>query len=173
MVPALQQHRSVKRLIGLFPVVFILHDLEEVFTMVPWMEKHPELMARLPFTPVITSTAEVAGAVLFEWLLTFVAAYWGIVEVRRGRMHWFFMGPAAALFLNVFTHLGQGILAGGYVPGIWTAPTLLLPYMLYLFRRLHTDGLIDRAGLIRALATGIPVGAAVVLVAHQVGHLLF
>lgn len=172
MLSALQR-LAVRHLIWLFPLVFILHDMEEVFTMVPWMEQHPELMARLPLTPAVTTTAQVAGAVAFEWLLTFVAAYCGIRELRRGTTHWFFMGLAAALFVNVFTHLGQGVLAGGYVPGLWTAPTLLLPYMLYLYTRLHRAGLIDRGGLLRALATAVPVGLAVVLVAHQVGRLLF
>ncbi|MDF2628920.1 MAG: hypothetical protein K0R39_2751 [Symbiobacteriaceae bacterium] len=170
---ALQQRLTVDRLIWLFPVVFILHDLEEVFTMVPWMEQHPELMARLPFAPAVTTTAQVAGAVAFEWVLTFVAAYCGVRELRRARTHWFFMGLTAALFLNVFTHVGQGVLARGYIPGLWTAPTLLLPYMLYLYGRLRTAGLTDLGGLLRALVMGAPVGLAVVLVAHQVGGLLF
>lgn len=169
----LQRYLSIRQLIWLFPVVFILHDLEEVFTMVPWMRLHPELMARLPFAPLVTTTAQVAGAVAFEWLLTFVAAYCGVRALRHGRTHWFFTGLTAALFLNIFTHLGQGILAGGYIPGIWTAPTLLLPYMLYLYGRLYIAGLIDRGGLVLAAATGVPVGLAVVLTAHQVGRLLF
>lgn len=167
------QRISIKRLIWLFPVVFILHDMEEVFTMVPWMEQHSEFMERLPFAPVITTTAQVAGAVAFEWLLTFVAAYCGVRALRRGTTHWFFMGLTAALLLNVFTHLGQGILAGGYIPGLWTAPAILLPYMLWLYGRLRLAGLIDRGGLVRALLAGVPVGLAVVLAAHQVGRLLF
>lgn len=169
----LQQRLTVRQLIWLFPVFFILHDMEEVFTMVPWMEQHPALMARLPFAPAVTTTAQVAGAVAFEWLLTFAAAWCATRELRHGRTHWFFMGLTAALFLNVFTHLGQFILAGGYVPGVWTAPTLLLPYLLHLYGRLRTAGLIDGGGLVRALLTGVPVGLSVVLTAHQVGRLFF
>jgi len=170
---SLQQHLSIERLIWLFPVAFILHDLEEVFTMVSWMEQHQELMAHLPISPLVTTTAQVAGAVAFEWLLTIVAAYSGVKAMRRGRTHWFFMGLTAALFLNVFTHLGQVILAGGYIPGIWTAVIVILPYMLYLHRRLHTAGLLDRTGMVRALASGVPIGIATVLMAHQAGRLLF
>lgn len=164
---------SIEELIWLFPVVFILHDLEEVFTMIPWMEQHPELMARLPFAPAVTTTAQVAGAVAFEFVLTLIAAYCGAQAYRRGRTHWFFMGLASALFLNVFTHLGQALLAGGYVPGVWTAPTLLLPYLLYLQRRLRAAELADRSELLQALVTGVPIGLAVVLAAHQIGRLFF
>lgn len=170
---SLRHYLSIERLIWLFPVAFILHDLEEVLTMVRWMEQHPEFMARLPISPLVTTTAQVAGAVAFEWVLTFVAAYGGVKALRHGRMHWFFMGLTAALFLNVFTHLAQGVLAGGYIPGIWTAVIVVLPYMLYLFGRLQSAGLTDRSGLARALAAGVPTGLAVVLAAHQVGRLLF
>ncbi len=170
---ALQTRANLIRLIGLFPLIFIIHDLEEVFTMAPWMRQHPDLMARLPLTPAVTSTAQVAGAVAFEWVLTFAASCLGARELRRGRSHWFFISLTAALLLNVVTHVGQALLVGGYTPGILTAPTVVLPYMAVLYWRLYQAQIIDLRGFLRALAAGVPVGLAVVLCAHQIGSLLF
>jgi len=164
--------RSLQRLIWLFPLAFIIHDLEEVITMIPWMQQHADLVALMPIQPAVSTTAEVAVAVGYEWILTFVAAYFGARELKRGRLHWFFAGLTAALFLNVFTHLGQAVFVGGYIPGVVTVPIVLLPYMLLLGRRLFAEGFLDRRGLVRALVTGVPVGLAVVLTAHQIGRIL-
>ncbi len=141
--------------------------------MAGWMQENADLMARLPFTPLVSSTAEVATAVAFELVLTVVASYYGARTVRAGRTHWFFMGLAGALFLNVFTHLAQWLYVGAYVPGIWAAPSILLPYMIWLAHRLRRAGLVDSRQALRSLGIAAPVGVVTVFTAQFLGQFLF
>lgn len=52
----------------------------------------------------------------------------------------FFQTALAGFGLHGVVHLLQGLLTRGYTPGLLTAPTVVLPYSIWAWRRLKADG---------------------------------
>ncbi len=133
-------------LMTLLPVVFMLHDFEEIIMFRPWLRRNSdELKARLPrFEAFLTrcglfdySTSAFAVAVCHEFVLLSVVSYGALYAGAYG---WWF-AAFMAFFLHLFVHVGQWIVYRKYVPVIVTS-VLSLPYGFY------TLGLfIEAAGL--------------------------
>lgn len=174
MIAYLDERIPLKRLLWLLPLAFILHDLEEVFTMAPWLAANRGLLPSLVAgrMPALTSF-QVAGAVAFEFLLCVLAAYTGVRALREGRAGRLYVIITAVLFGNVFTHLGQAVIFGGYTPGVWTAPTIALPYTAYALYRLFRAGLLNWRLLGRQTLIGAAIAVPGVLTALQIGRWLF
>jgi hypothetical protein len=111
------------------PAVFLLHDLEELATIEDWTRLHGDrLPAALRFLfPVSTAEFGVAIAAL---LLVFITAAWlaGRARGEGGRAVDFFVLLVAVLGTNALGHVAHAILFGAYVPGLFTAVLLGLPY---------------------------------------------
>jgi hypothetical protein len=128
-------------LIWLFPVVFLIHDGEEVWWAEAWVRENAakleERLAGLPVArPLLTwakgnSRSRFAFIVFCLAILTVVCAY----QASQGE-YLLFAGAVAVLFGNVFTHLGQSIAFGGYTPGVVTAVLVALPYSAWTLHAL-------------------------------------
>lgn len=126
---------SVLYLVLSLPIVFILHDMEEVVVQHRWMLAHREsLVLRFPkMRPMIEHLSKIgtkafALAALEELMVIIVATCYVLIGGICSTQIW------SALFLafslHLFVHSGQAILFRGYVPGIVTS-LLLLPYSIY------------------------------------------
>jgi hypothetical protein len=149
------------------PVVFLLHDAEEILTVESWLRAHrTELPEQLqPFAAVTTGQFTLAVALLFVGFVA--AAIHGVRQARHGRTSAPFMIIAGALVANGLTHLAQAAYFRSYTPGVVTALALVLPYGYALGARLLATGLATRRTLVVAVTAGavaqIPIVALVLL----------
>lgn len=173
MLDTLNGWFSVGTLLWLFPVMFMLHDFEEIIFIDGWWERHGA--AALPRVPVFLrprlmkiatmTSAQFAVAVMLEFIcfipITYAAAEQG----------WYLLilSCNAVLFLHVFTHVGQSLFLGRYTPGVVTAVLLGIPYPLYLFYRLIHEDLISMGDIYRSLPFGLLL-LPLVLLGHELGR---
>lgn len=169
-----------RRLYWLLPLVFVVHDGEELFTMPAWLDAHrttlDAIAAGSPFAARIvatapTSTARVAVAIglVFALLLVVTAG----VTLGRAR-GWFlaYCSLLGLLFLHVFTHMAQAVLFRSYVPGLVGAVLVLLPRTIYIYRRLLAARLLDRRTAILTALAGFALFIPGALAAWVLGRLL-
>lgn len=124
----------------LFPVVFMVHDFEEILTVEKWTKQNKEkVFALLPkklhrffWSSFHINTLEFAKDVFWIFLAITAAALIAVLFQWYG----FFLIFLAIFFFHVFTHIGQSVLFKGYAPGVWTSLFLVLPYSLYAYYRL-------------------------------------
>lgn len=115
-----------RRLFWLLPLVFVVHDGEELFTMPAWLAAHRSMLdaiaAGSPFAarivataPTSTARAAVAIGLVFALLLVVTTG----VTLGRARA-WFlaYCSLLGLLFLHVFTHVAQAVFFRSYVPGL-------------------------------------------------------
>ena len=123
---------TLKKLILFFPVVFLIHDIEEIVTI-----EQVQLPFQLPFT---ISAIEFTVAFVFLWVIVTV----GCLYAANGRRFlWikplpFFSLLVAGVFLaNGIGHVLQAIVFQKYVPGVITAVLLLIPYCIMAIKKLY------------------------------------
>jgi hypothetical protein len=132
---------TLSLLIALLPIVFILHDFEEIIMYRPWLTKHREEVGkRFPRVGKILSryhsglsTSAFAIAVLHEFLVITIITY---LSLWFDVYYWWF-ATFMVFSLHLFVHIGQWIIYGKYVPFIITS-LLALPYSIstfYVFTR--------------------------------------
>lgn len=134
--------RHLRRVIWAGPAVFLIHDLEELATIEDWTRLRGH---RLPgvfrlLLPISTAEFGVAVAAL---LLVFIAAAWLADQAKGegGRAVDFFVLLIAVVGTNALTHVAQAILFGGYVPGLFTALALGLPYTCWGLLQVRKSGI--------------------------------
>ncbi|PIE87452.1 MAG: HXXEE domain-containing protein [Bacteroidetes bacterium] len=124
-------------LIALLPVVFMIHDFEEIIMFKPWLKRNrAELKRRFPkFEDFLTkrnyfnlSTSAFAVAVLHEFILITLVT---VLSLWYNAYYWWF-GAFAVYTLHLFVHIAQWLIYRKYVPVIITS-FLTLPYCIYTF----------------------------------------
>ncbi|PYI56379.1 HXXEE domain-containing protein [Paenibacillus flagellatus] len=163
----------LRTVVWLFPLVFLIHDTEELVLIESWLGTNGGALAaklKLGFpgthgVPWTTPRFAAAVAVLFTFICIVCrfAARPGASAKARG----WFAATIAVLFVNVFTHTAQSLLLGRYTPGVTTALVVVLPYTLYTLDRLVRERWIA-ARYVRTLL----LAAAALLAAGAVGALL-
>lgn len=149
------------------PVVFLVHDTEEILTVESWLRAHRSELptAAQPLATVTTGQFALAVALLFVGFLAVTVH--AVRQARRGRASVPFLLVAGALVANGLTHLVQAAYFRGYTPGVVTALLVVLPYGYLLGARLLATGFITRRTLLGAIAAGavaqIPIAALALL----------
>jgi len=164
---------SLKRIIWLFPVVFLIHDTEELVFIESWLKNYGgALSEKVDFggfllNKMVWTTPRFAIAVAVLFALICLVCYHATRPNATAKDRKWFVIAVTALFLNVFTHLAQAVLFQSYTPGVATAVAVILPYTLYVYGRLRKEGWVSAAfvrsiwsvaGIIMALSI---VGTAV------------
>ena len=175
MLQILDSLISIKSLIWLFLVAFMLHDFEEIIRVESWMKKnYKDIASKVPssfqkdlqFFSRIT-TPQFAMAVCLEFVIfvpvTFLAA--------ENYLYLPFLGFNAVLLLHVFMHLGQALLVKKLVPGVVTAVTITLPYSVYLFYRLLNENIIEWTDIYLSLPIGLLL-LPILLLGHKASQKL-
>ena len=154
-------HLKPETVYWLLPVVFIIHDFEEIIMVRPWMRANSgRLRARFPRAAdtLINSTGSLstnayALIVAIEFVIlslsAFLASEYGLV------FPW--AGFTLAFCLHGVMHCAQFIAWRGYVPAILT----IIPSALYAF--LAIDYLVTERYLISA-STALYTAAAIVFI---------
>lgn len=127
---------DIKLLIACLPIVFMLHDFEEIIMFKPWLVKNrDELKRRFPRIDKTLSgihdhlsTSAFAVAVLNEF---FIIALITCASLYFDSYRWWF-GALMAFSIHLLVHLLQWLVYGKYVPVIITS-ILALPYCIYTF----------------------------------------
>ena len=127
---------NIHLLISLLPVVFILHDLEEIIMFKPWLSKNKEeLKSRFPKAAKLLlkthdhlSVSGFAVAVLFILIVLTAITYLSLIFENYS---WWF-GAFAVFTLHLVVHIVQWIIYAKYVPFIITS-LLFLPCCIYTF----------------------------------------
>jgi hypothetical protein len=173
MLERLDEWVSIPTLLWLFPIVFMLHDFEEIIFIEAWTRKNSvAVLDRVParfrriFQRVTDMTsAQFAVAVMLEFIvfipITYAAAEKGI--------YYLFLSCNAILLLHALTHVGQSVILGRYTPGVVTVVTIVPVYTLYLFDRMMDEGLIRFADILWSIPAGLLV-VPLVLFGHQLGR---
>jgi len=140
---------SLKKMIWLGPVVFLIHDLEEVFWTRAWIEKNLLLFEGTRAERVIEAMgyepAKFGLVVALVTILYGVISWFAARRLRAGLVMNLFVSTILILFVNVFTHAGQTVFLGMYTPGVVTAMLVVLPYTVFAFRTLRVHRLLTRA----------------------------
>ena len=138
----------MKNIIWLGPVVFLIHDLEEVFWTQPWIEKNrflfegtlgERLIHSMGYSPV-----EFGLVVLLITILCSMISFFATRQIKAGMSMNLYVSTLLILFANVFTHAGQSLILGMYTPGVVTAVLVVLPYTVIAFRTLKAHHLLTR-----------------------------
>lgn len=164
---------NISRWIWLAPVVFLLHDAEEVATVLPWLRANAARLPAIarPYVAQITTPAfAVAVGVLLAGVV--LASWHGAQRVRRGMPPWPFLIVAGALAGNAVTHVGQAVYFGGYTPGIVTAVVLVVPYAVGLARALRDAGMVTRRQLAVLLTFGVVIQTPIAIAGLAAGQFL-
>ena len=127
---------EIKLLIALLPIVFMLHDFEEIIMFKPWLKKNrEEIKRRFPRIDKTLSknhdrlsTSALAVAVLNEFFIITIITY---LSLYFDTYHWWF-GAFMAFSLHLIVHIVQWVIYGKYVPVVVTS-ILALPYCVYTF----------------------------------------
>lgn len=139
---------SLKNIIWLGPVVFLIHDLEEVFWTQPWIEKNRFLFEDTQFERVIEAMgyqpAKFGLVVALITIMYGIISYFATRQIQAGLSMNLYVSTLLILFVNVFTHAGQTVLLGMYTPGVVTAVLVVLPYTVIAFRTLKAHHLLTR-----------------------------
>jgi hypothetical protein len=143
------QQRKIKSLLWIFALSFILHNLEELFTMVGFLNRHlPDFPAI--FQPIAASIQPVQYT-LAIWMLnvlTLPLAWLGASRLQFKRTHQCISLFAVFMGINALTHLGQCLLFDSLAPGAVTAALLILPISILLLRAEFQTSLLKKKQLI-------------------------
>jgi hypothetical protein len=145
----------------LLPLVFTIHDGEELFTTAAWLGAHrtelqalseSSLLARAILARLPTSLAEVAAAIAAVFVVLLVVTLAAGRSRQRGFWLYAYATLLGLLFLHVFTHTAQAVYFRGYVPGLVGALVAVLPGTLYIYKRLLGSRLLTwKAAILTAL----------------------
>jgi hypothetical protein len=145
-VKGLERWLDVQTLIWLFPIMFVLHDLEEIIMIEKWMKKHSEVireklpskMADRVMKQFSMSTAQFAVSVLVIFLFVGSSTYMASQFLHQGplaNIH-FFTVCILVFFLHAFAHIGQSVFFRSITPGVITSIVIVLPYCIVLLNAL-------------------------------------
>lgn len=132
---------ELELIVSLFPIVFMLHEFEEIIGFKPWVvkdglwiaKKFPKAAKQITLYERLSVPA-FALAVLEEFVLV------GLVTVLALTLQWYsawiavFMG----FLLHILIHIGQWIVVGKYIP-IAVTSLLSLPYIVWGIYKIYSQ----------------------------------
>lgn len=172
---------DVDKLIWLFPIVFILHDFEELVLFEPWLKKNagvildrirnrvPSFVEMQLSTITKKSTTQFALPIFLIFILTCISS----LLAAEYSNYSFFLLSSSLFFLHGFMHLGQAILLRRYVPAIITSALIAIPYGAILFWRLLVTGIVDVPGLLIYFFVAVVFAVPFILGMHILGELIY
>lgn len=174
----MEQWLNVQTLIWLFPIIFVLHDLEEIIMVEKWMDKNsgtiynklPTKIADKVIKQFSMSTAQFSVAVFVIFVFVSSSTYMASQYINHGPFGniYFFTVMMLIFFLHVFTHIGQSVFLRSITPGVITSIFLVLPYSMILFYSLFKHQVITWNTLFISIPF-IFLTPPVILFAHWIG----
>jgi hypothetical protein len=157
-------------LVVALPVIFMLHDLEEIIFFRSWLDRNSAIVtAKFPrFEKLISkanaiTTPAFAIAVAEEFILLSVISFAAAYTNR----YYIWIAAFMAFSLHLFIHIGQCLVLRRYTPGVATS-FLLLPVCVYIFNCMVAGGICSGATIMVLSAAGIVVMVANLLLMHSI-----
>jgi len=169
LLAALDDQLSLNLVIWAFPLAFLIHDCEEIFTMERFTRENSERFPKFLRNIAAITTRQFTLAVVVLLVLTLLAAY---LATRPQRQMDLFTLALAIFLVHILGHIAQTVFFRGYTPGLITALLVVLPYSLYGFHRLFTTNLIGGDSFTTSMLVGALLFVPVILAATQLGKLL-
>ncbi|THE11625.1 HXXEE domain-containing protein [Bacillus timonensis] len=174
----MEQWFDIQTLIWLFPIMFILHDFEEIIMVERWMKRNstkiynilPERFADRVIKQFSMSTAQFAVAVLIIFLFVSSSTVMANQYVNQGLFGniYIFTITTLVFFLHAFTHIGQSFILRSVTPGAFTSLIVIIPYSLVLFRSLLVNEVITWKIIFLCLPFCLLI-IPIALLAHGIG----
>lgn len=143
----LNAHIDLSSLLWLLPITFVFHDFEEILTVEKWgKERRARILGTMPeFAKKVYASSFQMSTHRFSQDVLVVYSVIVTVTVLAALFHVYILFLAALhlYFLHVFTHLGQALFLKMYTPGVVTAVFPVLPYSLYAYYRLLSEGTVN------------------------------
>lgn len=117
----------------LFPIIFMLHELEEIIGFRLWFEKNKDVINKYNRFSKIYQNFSIEGfsvAVLEEYLLCIVIT--GVSLYFNEYIVW--LGAFIAFSLHLFVHLIQSIFLRRYIPSFLSS-VILLPISIVIIEK--------------------------------------
>ncbi len=143
------QQRKIKSLLWIFAFSLILHNLEELITLVGFLNRH--LVDFPAFFQPIAALIQPAQYTLAIWMLNVLTLPLAWLAARRlqfERTHQWISLFAVFMAINALSHLSQCLLFSSLAPGAVTAVLLILPISALLVRAEFQLGLLKKKQLI-------------------------
>jgi hypothetical protein len=133
---------SLEMTLWLMPILFVVHDGEEVLTWEWWVRQEKGHMFNLGGAKQwhCQTWGEMLGAVSFVGLIVLAATASAVSAVREGGSMALFAGFLAVWTGHVIAHVAATVRHRMYTPGVITAVLVCLPYGLYAYHRLFAAG---------------------------------
>lgn len=138
---------DIRMFVWLLPLLFILHDMEEVIFAAHWKKKEPSLKkyAFKNFIPfgTVSSAEECAIGVSEELLILTAVSFISVLSGKYGV--WFGLMVAVTLHL-LLIHIIVGTMEyHGYVPGLVTAILTLFPctYVIVIAQKILQYSIVE------------------------------
>lgn len=137
---------SSESIIWLFPVFFMLHELEEIIFLPAWLkrnsgiiaEKYPRIYRRIEGRLSTMSTRGFAVAVAEEFILVSLAT---LISVEM-MLYSFFVSLLIMYSMHVVIHCVQSLALRRYIPAVGTG-VLSVFYSLFAIAHLHSSFTLD------------------------------
>lgn len=141
-----------KKLILLFPLLYLIHDIEEIITIEPFLKEHSNII------PVSVTAYQFASAFAILWVITAIGCLQAVQNKKFLGMNpvtfFSFLVPGI-LLANGIGHVLQFIFFREYVPGFITTILIIFPYSLFTLRNLLREKLIDMKKFLFMLVLGV------------------
>lgn len=114
----------------LFPVIFMLHEMEEIIGFKLWLDKNTDIIKIYPGLPKLYQNFSNEGfstAVLEEYLLCIIITSLGIYF----DIYIVWIGAFIVFSLHLLVHIIQSIVIKRYIPSL-VSSILLLPVSIFL-----------------------------------------
>lgn len=166
---------DVPTLIWLFPILYLLHDSEEIAVLESWSSANSDRLRVCsdgsPFLALIlhrirqVTTAEFGLTIAGMFGIFYMASY-----LASQGSFMLFAGCLGVLFFNALIHVIQALSVRGYVPGLVTALGICLPYALLTYDALIGSGVLTWGRLGMSLPAALLVVTPVIAVAQGLGR---
>ena len=161
-------------IIWLLPVVFMIHDFEEIIFFKPWInknrdyltEKFPKISKRFLLRFDNLSTSAFALAVAEEFILLSLITLGSVLFDNYVLWLAVFMG----FFVHLLMHLGQWIILKRYIPAIWTT-LLALIYCTYALYKIVVNNIFQTSEIILWTIIGFGLVGVNLIFAHKLAEM--
>ena len=160
-------------IVWLLPIVFMIHDFEEIIFFESWLNKNreyltakfPKITKRLPFFNNF-STSTFSFAVAEEFVLLSLITLFSVIF--NSYLLWLaaFMG----FFAHLLMHLGQWIIFKRYIPAIFTTFFALI-YCIYALYGIISNNIFTTSEIILWSIIGIVILAPVFLLLTKLAEI--
>ena len=145
-----------KRLIWTFAIIFILHNLEELYRMSDFLKTHtnefPAFFQKAAGMWQGNSfSIAIWGLNIFGLLLAMVLT----LNVHKRWVHVLFVFLTGTMGINAVMHIGQSIFLRNLAPGVVTAVLLVLPLSVRSIRHEVSSGWVNKRLLVVLLCAGL------------------